>query len=273
MNRLTTTSPHQPRALTIAGSDSCGGAGIQADLKTFASLGVYGMSAITAVTAQNTTGVRAVSELPTDIIVAQIDAVIEDIGVDTAKTGMLFSPAIIEAIADRVRHWKLRLVVDPVMIAKSGAALLQPSAITVLMRQLLPLAEVVTPNLPEAEVLTERGITTLEEMQAAAQIIRGMGPRYVIIKGGHRTKSPTDVLYDGQCFMTFPAERINTPHTHGTGCTFSAAIAAYLARGAAIGNAVTQAKQYITQAIKDAPGLGHGYGPVQHFWQYQEVML
>ena len=265
-----TSKTNIPRALTIAGSDSCGGAGIQADLKTFAALGVYGLSALTAVTAQNTLGVRAVEEITPTLVEAQIDAVLEDIGADAAKTGMLSSPAIIEAVASRVRKWGLRLVVDPVMMAKSGHALLRPEAVATLRSQLLPLAEVVTPNLPEAEILADRRIETLDDMRAAASAIFALGPRHVVVKGGHRSAEPVDVYFDGERFVELRAERIHTAHTHGTGCTFSAAIAALLARGIPVQEAVTAAKHYITGAIHHAPGLGQGYGPVAHFWQWEQ---
>ncbi len=257
-----------PRAMTIAGSDSGGGAGIQADLKTFAALGVYGTSALTAITAQNTEGVRAAYDLPVDLIVAQIDAVLEDIGTDAAKTGMLASPAIIEIVAACVQKWRLRLVVDPVMIAKGGASLLRPEAVTTLRSRLLPLAEVVTPNIPEAEVLTERSIETLEHMREAARAIHDLGPRHVVIKGGHSSFEPIDIYFDGERFVELRAERVHTQHTHGTGCTFSAAITAFLARGMSIEEAIIEAKRYITGALQHAPGLGHGHGPVDHFWQW-----
>jgi hydroxymethylpyrimidine/phosphomethylpyrimidine kinase len=260
------TERRMPRALTIAGSDSGGGAGIQADLKTFAALGVYGMSAITAITVQNTLGVQDALEVPSGIVEGQIDAVVEDIGVDAVKTGMLSGPEIIEAVAERARHWGLRLVVDPVMVAKGGAALLRPDAVQTLRTALLPLAEVVTPNLYEAEVLTGRQIENLEQMREAARAIHAMGPRHVVVKGGHRTGEPIDVLFDGERFVELRGERIDTPHTHGTGCTFSAAITAFLARGWPVEHAVSRAKRYITEAIRHAPGLGHGHGPVDHFW-------
>jgi len=257
------------RALTIAGSDSGGGAGIQADLKTFAALGVYGLCALTAITAQNTEGVRATLELPPELIEAQIDAVLEDLGADVAKTGMLSNSATIKAVAGRIRKWGLRLIVDPVMLAKGGTPLLQPEAIETLCVELLPLAEVVTPNLPEAEVLAKCRIETLDDMRLAASRIFSLGPRYVIVKGGHRSAEPIDVFFDGEHVVELHAPRIQTSHTHGTGCTFSAAIAAFLARGFPIGDAVAQAKQYITEAIRHAPGLGHGHGPIAHFWQWQ----
>jgi hydroxymethylpyrimidine/phosphomethylpyrimidine kinase len=272
-DRMPQSEPRIPRALTIAGSDSGAGAGIQADLKTFAALGVYGLSAITAVTAQNTLGVRAVEELPPAIVEAQIDAVMEDIGADAAKTGMLASPAILEAVAGRIRKWGLRVVVDPVMVAKGGDSLLRPEAIATLRTVLLPLAEVVTPNLPEAEVLIERSISSLEEMRQAAREIQALGPRTVVVKGGHRTAEPVDVFFDGERFVELRGERIETPHTHGTGCTFSAAIAAYLARGRSVEEAVRGAKDYITEAIRHAPGIGHGHGPVGHFYQWEMAQV
>lgn len=259
-----------PKALTIAGSDSGGGAGIQADLKTFAALGVYGLSAITAITAQNTVEVRAVLDLPPEMVEAQIDTVLEDIGADAAKTGMLSNPAIIEVVARCIARWKLRLVVDPVMIAKSGDPLLQSEAISTLRNALLPLAEVVTPNLPEAEVLTGQRIDTLEAMRTAARTIYELGPRHVVVKGGHRASEPVDVYFDGEHFTELRGERIETRHTHGTGCTFSAAIAAFLARGLPVEAAVTAAKRYITEAIRHAPGIGNGHGPVEHFWQWEQ---
>ncbi len=260
-----------PRALTIAGSDSGGGAGIQADLKTFAALRVYGLSALTAITAQNTEGVRAVQELSPELVEAQIDAVLEDIGAAAAKTGMLSSPAIIEAVAGRVRKWGLRLVVDPVMRAKGGDSLLRPEAVATLCSALLPLAEVITPNLPEAEILFGQRIETLDDMRAAARAIHAQGPRHVVVKGGHRATEPVDIYFDGERFVELRAERIQTPHTHGTGCTFSAAIAAFLAHGLPVEEAVAGAKRYVTEAIRHAPGLGHGHGPIDHFWQWKQT--
>jgi hydroxymethylpyrimidine/phosphomethylpyrimidine kinase len=273
-----------PRALTIAGSDSGAGAGIQADLKTFAALGVYGLSVLTAITAQNTLGVRAAEDVSPALVEAQMDAVLEDIGVDVAKTGMLSSLAIIEVVVDQVRKWGLRLVVDPVMVATSGTPLLSSEAVAILRSQLLPLAEVVTPNLPEAEVLTGRQVVTLDDMRTAASAIFDMGARYVVVKGGHlgqvqggwehggraQGHAPTDVYFDGGRFVELRAERIETVHTHGTGCTFSAAIAALLARGGSVEEAVVGAKHYITGAIRHAPGLGHGHGPLGHFWQWEQ---
>lgn len=257
----------RPVAMTIAGSDSGGGAGIQADLKTFQVLGVYGTSAVTAITAQNTLGVRAVHEVPTDVIAAQIDAVVEDIGVEAAKTGMLSSAAIIGTVAERMRHWRLdRLVVDPVMVAKSGDRLLREDAIQALVRDLLPLAMVLTPNLPEAEVLVGRRLVTDEDIRQAAREIFALGPGAVVMKGGHRAGDANDLLFDGRTFHTFASERIDTPNTHGTGCTLSAAIAAGLARGLDLVDAVGAAKRYLTEAIRQSQPLGGGHGPVAHDW-------
>jgi hydroxymethylpyrimidine/phosphomethylpyrimidine kinase len=261
--------------MTIAGSDSGGGAGIQADLKTFQALGVYGTSTLTAITAQNTVGVRAVHEIPTDVIAAQIDAVIDDIGVDAAKTGMLSSAAIIATVADRLRHWQVsRLVIDPVMVAKSGDRLLREDAVQALVRELLPLALVLTPNLPEAEVLVGRPLASDQEVRQAARDIVDLGPRAVLMKGGHReTADARDLLFDGRTFYVFTSERFETPNTHGTGCTLSAAIAAHLARGAEVAEAVGLAKRYLAEAIRRAVPLGHGHGPVAHDWLLQRQPL
>jgi hydroxymethylpyrimidine/phosphomethylpyrimidine kinase len=255
------------RAMTIAGSDSGGGAGIQADLKTFQALGVYGTSAITAITAQNTLSVVAVHEVPTAVIAAQIDAVVEDIGIDAAKTGMLSSAAIISSVADRIRHWRLeRVVVDPVMVAKSGDRLLREDAVHALIAELVPLALVLTPNLPEAEVLVGRHLENEDEIRQAARDIVAMGARSVVMKGGHREGDATDVFFDGKAFHTFSSERFETPNTHGTGCTFSAAIAAGLAHGMDLVTAVGYGKRYVTEAIRHSRPLGGGHGPVAHDW-------
>ena len=255
--------------MTIAGSDSGGGAGIQADLKTFAALGVYGASALTAITAQNTMGVTAVHEAPPDIIAAQIDAVIADIGADAVKTGMLASGPIVAVVADAIRrHGIANLVVDPVMVAKSGDRLLRAAAIASICNDLLPLAAVVTPNLPEAAELTGQAVATDTEMRDAAAKIIGMGARSVVIKGGHRDGPPTDLLYDGQQFWEFTTERIPSTSTHGTGCTFASAVAAGLAHGLAVPAAVAQAKEYVTAAIRAAYPIGQGHGPLHHFHAY-----
>lgn len=264
------SSPSMPRVLSIAGSDSGAGAGIQADLKTFAALGVYGLTAITTVTAQNTLGVRAVLELPVALIAEQIDATMEDIGADIIKTGVLSSSAIIAAVAERIRAWGVRTVVDPVMQAKGGASLLRSDALETLRSTLLPLAEVVTPNLPEAEILVGERIETLEEMRAAARALHALGPRHVIVKGGHLAADPVDLYFDGERFLELHAVRLPTRHTHGTGCTFASALAAFLARGLPVFQAVSEAKAYVTEAIRHAPGLGHGHGPLEHFWQYRQ---
>lgn len=261
--------PRRPRALTIAGSDSGGGAGIQADLKTFTAFGVYGSSAITAVTAQNTVGVRAIHEVPADVVAAQIDAVLEDIGADAAKTGMLFSVAIVEAVADRLRaHAFAPLVVDPVMVAKSGDALLKPDAVQAMLRLILPLAAVVTPNAPEAAVMSGVEVVDTESAREAARRIFGMGPALVIVKGGHLDGDTSDdLVFDGRTFEVLSGRRVDTPHTHGTGCTFSAAIAACLARGMVPAAAAREARAFLQGAIEHSEPLGAGHGPVNHFWR------
>jgi len=255
-----------PKTLTIAGSDSGAGAGIQADLKTFAALGVYGSSVVTAVTAQNTRGVFAVAEVPEEVVIAQIDAVLEDIGAAAAKTGMLSSAEIIANVADRLEAWGItNLVVDPVMVAKSGDHLLQPNAIASLIGDLLPLALIVTPNMPEAEVLTGRTIASDEDAREAARAIAHLGPRFVVVKGGHRSGSALDVVFDGERFVDFDGERIETENTHGTGCTFSAAITAFLAHGLEPLEAIAAAKRYVTEALKESYAIGAGHSPVNHF--------
>jgi len=262
-------APRRPRALTIAGSDSGGGAGIQADLKTFGAFGVYGASAITAITAQNTLGVRAIHEVPPEVVAAQIDAVLEDIGADAVKTGMLSSAAIIEAVADRLRaHSVTALVVDPVMVAKSGDALLRPEAVQALLELILPMAAVVTPNAPEATVLSGVEVRDFESAREAARRIRALGPAIVIVKGGHLDgERSDDLLFDGQTFEVLSGRRIDTPHTHGTGCTFSAAIAAGLALGRTPLAAAREARAFLQGAIEHAEPLGAGHGPVNHFWR------
>jgi hydroxymethylpyrimidine/phosphomethylpyrimidine kinase len=253
-----------PRAMTIAGSDSGGGAGIQADLKTFSALGVFGTTAITALTAQNTREVTDVVELSPAFVAAQIDAIVTDIGVDAAKTGMLANAAIIEIVAHKVReHHINQLVVDPVMIAKSGAVLLRADAVDALRRMLLPLALVVTPNLPEASALMGEPVETEEDMEAAARALHAFGPRYVVVKGGHiaGTDESADVLFDGRAIHRYTARRLATQHTHGTGCIFAAAIAAGLAQGLDPNRAVGQAKRVVTAAIEGGLPLGQGHGP------------
>ncbi|CAN5545190.1 hypothetical protein BH23CHL5_BH23CHL5_01930 [soil metagenome] len=255
-----------PKAMTIAGSDSGGGAGIQADLKTFASLGVYGTSALTAVTAQNTRGVFAVAEVPEEVIAAQIDVVMEDIGASAAKTGMLSSESIVRVVADRLEAWDVRnLVVDPVMVAKSGDFLLQESAVQSVIDVLLPLALVVTPNLPEAQILASMHIENPDDALKAARRIGSFGPGFVVIKGGHAAGNPDDLIFEGSTMTMVEGERIDTTNTHGTGCTFSAAIAAYLAIGYAPMEAIVRAKAYITEALKSSYSIGEGHSPVNHF--------
>ncbi len=254
-----------PIVLTIAGSDSGGGAGIQADLKTITVLGAYGASALTALTAQNTTGVRGVMEVPPEFVAAQIDAVMEDIGADAAKTGMLGGRAVVEVVADRVRHHAIGpLVVDPVMVAKSGDELLASDAVDALRRLLLPLATVVTPNLPEAAVLTGISVETPDDMREAARRIHALGPQYVLVKGGHLEGEPTDLLFDGNAFHVVTRPRVNTPNTHGTGCTYSAAIATGLARGMAVEPAVEWARDALQAALEGSLALGRGCGPLGH---------
>ena len=255
--------------LTIAGSDSGGGAGIQADLKTFAALGTFGMSAITALTAQNTQGVQGVYEIPADFVAMQINAVMQDIGADAWKTGMLSSSTIIETVAERAQHYRIsRLVVDPVMVAKGGDPLLRPEARTTLIEQLLPLAYVVTPNHHEAGALTAMQIETVDDMRHAAQRIHALGARHVIVKGGHLPASSDaiDILYDGREYQELRAPRHASKNTHGTGCTFASALAAGLAQGMPLVAAAQRAKAYITAAVQaaDAMQIGHGHGPLNH---------
>jgi hydroxymethylpyrimidine/phosphomethylpyrimidine kinase len=255
--------------LTIAGSDSGGGAGIQADLKTFSAHGVYGATAITAVTAQNTSGVTAVHVLPPEIVTAQIDAVASDIRVDAVKTGMLATAAIVTIVAAALTRWRLpHVVVDPVMVAKSGDHLLEPSAVAAVREALLPLAEVVTPNRPEAEVLAGQPVRTGGDAREAARRITGAGCRAVVIKGGHFEGTRlVNLLFDGRDFVEIVSERIDTVHTHGTGCTFAASIAAQLASGLSLEAAVRGATEYVRGAIAHAVAIGHGHGPVDHFWR------
>ena len=258
-------------ALTIAGSDSGGGAGIQADLKTFAALGVYGMSAITAVTAQNTVGVVAAHSLPADFVTAQIEAVASDIHVHATKTGMLASAAIVEAVAAAITALELPLVVvDPVMLAKSGDRLLDDDAVMAMVKELLPRAFVVTPNIPEAIALSGMSIASLEDAKAAAVRIHQFGPSAVVVKGGHAVGDElVDLLFDGHAFLELRTPRIDTRNTHGTGCTFASAIAAHLALGDSLVDAVTRAQSYVAGAIRHGLAIGHGHGPLDHFWQHR----
>ncbi len=257
-----------PKVMTIAGSDSGGGAGIQADLKTFAALGVYGASVLTAITAQNTVGVTGVHEIPVEMVAAQIEAVLSDIGADAVKTGMLSGSGIIETVARELAHFRVeRLVVDPVMVAKSGDRLLREEAVDALRRSLLPLATVVTPNIPEAEALTGMKIESREDARRAAENIVNMGAKSVVVKGGHLPGPPVDLLYDGREFKEFSATRIETTNTHGTGCTFASATAAGLAKGMDVADAVAEAKEYVTEAIRRSFDVGQGHGPLNHFYK------
>ncbi|MGH2679468.1 MAG: bifunctional hydroxymethylpyrimidine kinase/phosphomethylpyrimidine kinase [Actinomycetota bacterium] len=258
----------RPRVLTIAGSDPGGGAGIQADLKTFSALGVFGMTAITAVTVQNTLGVSAFDEIAPATVAEQIRAVGVDIGVDAAKTGMLASAAIVDVVAETVGDLRLpNLVVDPVFVSKHGHALLADDAVESLRRSLLPLATLVTPNLPEAAGLAGFEVASRDDMRRAAEAILGLGPRAVLVKGGHlRGDRATDLFTDGADEGWIDSERIDTPHTHGTGCTLSSAITAHLARGASLLDAVRLGKVFVTEAIRHAFPLGRGIGPVDHLW-------
>jgi hydroxymethylpyrimidine/phosphomethylpyrimidine kinase len=255
-----------PKALTIAGSDSGGGAGIQADLKTFSAFRVFGMSVITAVTAQNSLGVQGVENLPPAFVAQQLRSVLEDFGADAAKCGMLSTAHIIEAVAAGLTERRIeKLVVDPVMVAKSGDRLLEPDARAALADRILPLALLVTPNLPEAEVLAGMRVAEPEDMEEAARRIHTMGPRYVLVKGGHLKGDATDLLWNGRDFTRFSTPRIDSQNTHGTGCTFSAAIVAGLARGQALGDAIRSAKAYVTRAIREGFQAGRGVGQLRHF--------
>ncbi|PLR95228.1 bifunctional hydroxymethylpyrimidine kinase/phosphomethylpyrimidine kinase [Bacillus sp. T33-2] len=263
------------RALTIAGSDSGGGAGIQADIKTFQELDVFGMSAITAVTAQNTQGVNAVYPMAADAVGKQIEAIGEDIGTDALKTGMLFNAEIIRTVSEKIKDYGwTNVVVDPVMIAKGGASLLQTEAISALKRDLLPLAFIITPNIPEAEVLTGLTIKTAADKKEAAKTLANFGVKNVVIKGGHDDDSAesADLLFEGNEFITFRSSRVDTKNTHGTGCTFSSAITAELAKGSSVKDAVSKAKRFIQAAIENQVQIGSGHGPTNH-WAYRRKSL
>jgi hydroxymethylpyrimidine/phosphomethylpyrimidine kinase len=264
------------KVLTIAGSDSGGGAGIQADLKTFAAIGCYGMSVITALTAQNTQGVTAIHALPPSFAIEQMTAVFTDIGADAVKIGMLYSAELIEAISETLNKYRARnIVLDPVMVAQSGDKLLQDDAIQAIKDHLMPVADVVTPNLPEAEVLLGQKIESFEDMQRAARSLAQFGSRSVLIKGGHLEGNiSTDLLYltEEDRFVILEAERIASTNNHGTGCTLSSAIAAYMSKGSDIENAANKAKTYIHHAIRAGAAykIGHGHGPVHHFFEFWE---
>jgi hydroxymethylpyrimidine kinase/phosphomethylpyrimidine kinase/thiamine-phosphate diphosphorylase len=255
----------ETRVMTIAGSDSGGGAGIQADLKTITLLGSFGASAITVLTAQNTLGVHGLSPASAGFIAKQAEAVITDIGVDTVKTGMLYSAEIVTTVAELIQKHNLPAVVDPVMIAKGGAALLKQEAIDALRTQLLPATYLLTPNIPEAEALTGKEIKTLEDMEEAAKELQAMGARHVLLKGGHRDGDAIDILLAGTSIQRLAAERIDTTNTHGTGCSYSAALATFLAQGQPLVKAATSAKLFINEAIRQAVSLGGGHGPINHF--------
>jgi hydroxymethylpyrimidine/phosphomethylpyrimidine kinase len=258
-----------PVALTIAGSDPSGGAGIQADLKTFHQLGVYGEAVITLLTVQNTVRVSRVEVMPPTLVLEQLAAVLEDIPPAAAKTGALGSAEMVKAVARAAASFPFPLVVDPVMVSKHGLSLLPPAAADAIRERLLPRAFLITPNIPEAEALTGMKILTVEDMRAAAARLREMGARAVLIKGGHLAGDAIDLLLDGGEWHEFPAARIATRHTHGTGCTYSAAITAGLARGFALADAVGRAKRFIHEAIRTNPGLGHGCGPLNHHAEVQ----
>jgi hydroxymethylpyrimidine/phosphomethylpyrimidine kinase len=261
------TSGKHPIALTIAGSDSGGGAGIQADLKTFHAFGVFGTSALTAITAQNTLGVRAIHPIPLEIVRAQIDAVAEDLPPGGVKTGMLATAGLVRTVAEAIReHGITRYVMDPVMVATSGDRLLDVDAQEALVAELLPLAALITPNLHEAEILTGHPASTVREMRQAARALVAMGAGAALVKGGHLLEGEAvDLLWDGTRERIWRRTRLDTPHTHGTGCTLSAAAAAGLARGLPLSDAVDLAIDFVARAIRTAPGLGRGHGPVNHF--------
>ena len=257
------------KVMTIAGSDSGAGAGIQADLKAIAAMGAYGTTSITSVTVQNTLGVKGAYNLPLEIIEAQIDAIMEDISAHAMKTGMLATKEIILLVSKKVKEYRVnKLVVDPVMVATSGDILLESDAVETLIHELLPLAEIVTPNIKEAEVLSGLTIDTIHDMEVAAKKIAKMGPSYVIIKGGHRREDAMDILYNGKEVLYFPGERVDTNNTHGTGCTYSAALAACIAQEMAMVDAVGRVKKYITGGLVNSLSIGKGSGPVDHFWTF-----
>ncbi|MDQ1238591.1 MAG: hydroxymethylpyrimidine kinase / phosphomethylpyrimidine kinase / thiamine-phosphate diphosphorylase, partial [Thermodesulfobacteriota bacterium] len=254
------------KVLTIAGSDSSGGAGIQADLKTILSLGGYGASVITAITAQNTLGVQGTLLLDPKMVAAQMDSVLSDIGADCVKTGMLGNAEIVDVVAKGLKRWKIeKLVVDPVMYSKKGFVLLDEAGRKALVKRLLPITYVFMPNIQEAQILVGREISHLDEAKKAAKVLQKMGPRFVLVKGGHLRDAPTDVLYDGSQHYEFSTQRVATVHTHGTGCTLAAAVATFLARGFPLMEAIDQAKRYLFRALRFSLGIGRGIGPINHF--------
>lgn len=255
------------KVLSIAGSDCSGGAGIQADLKTFSAHGVFGMSVIVSVVAENTSRVIDIQNVSPDMIASQMDAVFEDMEVDAVKVGMLSTPDCMRAVAAKLWYYRPpNIVVDPVMYAKNGCPLMEPAAIRTLIETILPLADVLTPNIPEAEKITGGRIRSVADMEQAARAIYTLGCKAVVVKGGHAVGRAVDVLFDGKRTAYFDAVRINTKNTHGTGCTFSSAIAARLAEGACLQDAVAGAKAYVTTAIEHALDIGKGCGPTHHFW-------
>ncbi|MDX1621466.1 MAG: bifunctional hydroxymethylpyrimidine kinase/phosphomethylpyrimidine kinase [Nitriliruptorales bacterium] len=267
---MTTEPVRPPRALTIAGSDSGGGAGIQADLKTFEAFEVFGTSVLTALTAQNTVGVQGVHEIPPDFVRQQLDSVVGDIGVDAAKTGMLASAEIIAAVADGIAEHAIgKLVVDPVAASKHGDALLRDDATDALRERILPLALVATPNVGEVSLFTGVEVKSVDDLRAAADAFLDLGPRWVVVKGGHLpdNEDAVDLLSDGDTYREIRSRRLDTRDTHGTGCTFSAAIAAALAKSAAVPEAVDAAKRYLTGALRRGVRVGRGIGPVDHQWE------
>jgi hydroxymethylpyrimidine/phosphomethylpyrimidine kinase len=259
--------PAPPRVLAIAGSDSGGGAGIQADLKTMLALGVHGMTVICAVTAQNSIGVQGYWELPAEAVAAQLDSVLSDIGAQAVKTGMLASAELVGTVCDALAEVAAPIVVDPVAVSKHGDSLLSAGTLEAVRARLLPLATVVTPNLHEAELLTGLSITDEAQMRQAAAMIGAMGPQWVLMKGGHLPGSPVDLLFDGDRVIRYPGQRIASVHTHGTGCTLASAIASRLAIGDDVPAAVQAAKEYVTGAISGGFALGAGIGPVDHGWR------
>ena len=256
------------KVLSIAGSDCSGGAGIQADLKTFSAHGVFGMSVIVSVVAENTSRVIDIQDVTPEMIKKQIDAIFEDIEVDAVKIGMLSTPACMKAVSEKLRQYKpSNIIVDPVMYAKNGCPLMEETAVDSLIEFIIPLADVLTPNIPEAEKISGLSISTVKDMEAAAVKIYEMGCKGVIIKGGHKEGSALDVLYDGSEFTHFETERIDTKNTHGTGCTFSSAVASQLALGLSVKDAVSKAKDYVTTAIRHSLEIGKGNGPTHHFYE------
>ncbi|MPL97827.1 Hydroxymethylpyrimidine/phosphomethylpyrimidine kinase [bioreactor metagenome] len=255
------------KVLSIAGSDCSGGAGIQADLKTFSAHGVFGMSVIVSVVAENTSRVIDIQNITPDMIKKQIDAVFEDIEVDAVKIGMLSTPPCMNAVADKLMQYQPQnVVIDPVMYAKNGCPLMEPTAVDTLIKVIIPLADVLTPNIPEAEKIADMQISSVTDLEAAAKKIVAMGCKAIVIKGGHAIGNALDVLYDGEKIYHFETKRIDTKNTHGTGCTLSSAIASQLAKGLSIPEAVQKSKEYVTTAIEHSLAIGHGNGPTNHFY-------